>query len=159
MAVYDSTDHQLGDYLLGQATGYSTSAWGSLGAQEYRRQQAHRDASFQIGRRPPNGSAGSVASSGVFDAAGEFGSEWTETISEFVASTFSWIPNCFGWIFKLIGVVAFFAGGVHYEFTGFALVAIAASGWLRRSSKARSSSRSASHWLSLTSASWLPCLF
>ena len=73
MPVHDSTDHKLGDNLLGQATGYSTSTWGSLGAQEYRRTQAHLDASFEIGRHPSGNSAQTAAGSGIFDAAAAFG--------------------------------------------------------------------------------------
>ena len=130
MPVHDSTDHKLGDNLLGQATGYSTSTWGSLGAQEYRRTQAHRDASFEIGRHPSGNSAQTAAGSGIFDAAAAFGWHWTETISDFVASLFCWMQHSFARFFKLASVVAFFAGGIHYEFTGFALLAIAASGWL-----------------------------
>lgn len=129
MPVHDSTDHKLGDYLLGQATGYSASTWGSLGAQEHRRRQAHRDASFEIGRYPSGSSVQVAAGSGILDAAAAFGWHWTETISDFVASLFSWVPHSFGWFFKLASVVAFFAGGIHYEFTGIALLAISAAGW------------------------------
>ena len=63
MAIYDSTDHKLGDYLLGKATGYYDNAYSSLGAEHYRHTQKLRDEALSITYRP------SQSGPGIFDDA------------------------------------------------------------------------------------------
>lgn len=127
MAIYDSTDHKLGDYLLGKATGYYDNAYSSLGAEHYRHTQKLRDEALSITYRP------SQSGPGIFDdafaEAGDFGSEWAETIIEYGSGAFTWVPAWTGTVLKLICVFLFLVAGVQYEFTGWGLLLVAGSGW------------------------------
>ena len=97
------------------------------GAREYANRRGSQQVREQIAS---GGGASRAAGPGVFDDAGEFAGEWTDNTVEFISSAFTWVPNWVGLAFRLISIIAFLAGGVHYGFTGFTLIAIAASGWL-----------------------------
>ncbi|WP_417387445.1 hypothetical protein [Gimesia sp.] len=127
MAVYDSTDHKLGDYLLGKATGYAGSVYSSLGAEHFRYEQKQRDQNLSMRYTP--GSSGPGILDEAFQSAGDFASEWTETIVDYVASVFKWVPSWVGMVLKVLCVFAFLTGGVNYGFTGWGLLFVTGTGW------------------------------
>ena len=127
MAVYDSTDHQLGDYLLGKATGYYDNVYSSLGAEHYRYEQKQRDQNFDKRYNP--GPSGPGILDEAFEEAGDFASEWTETIVDYVKSVFTWVPSQAGMAFKVICILTFLTAGVQFGFTGWGLLLLTGSGW------------------------------
>lgn len=60
---------------------------------------------------------------------GDFASEWTETIVDYVKSVFTWVPSQVGMAFKVICILAFLTAGVQFGFTGWGLLLLTGSGW------------------------------
>ncbi|QDV50087.1 hypothetical protein [Gimesia fumaroli] len=128
MAIYDSTDQELSDYITGKATGCAYNAYSSLGV-DHRNQANQWGGTNYTGGNSSKGSAGPGVFDDVFNAAGDFANEWTETIVELISSVFRWVPERTGLALRLMGIMAFLIGGVSYELGGWSLLAVTATGW------------------------------
>ncbi|WP_417389123.1 hypothetical protein [Gimesia sp.] len=128
MAIYDSTDPELSDYIIGKTTGHAYNVYSSLGVD-------HRNQASQWGGANYSGGSSSRVSAGpgifdsAFEAAGDFAEEWTETIVEVISSAFRWVPERTGLALRLTGIMAFLICGVSYELGGWSLLAVTATGW------------------------------
>lgn len=127
MAIYDSTDHQLGDYLLGKATGYYDSPYSALGAEHYQYEQKQRDKNLNL-RYTPSKSGPGILDEALSEAGG-FAEKWSEAIIDFVSGAFTWVPAWTGLVLKIACVFLFLVVGVQYEFSGWGLLLVTGSGW------------------------------
>ncbi|PQO26401.1 hypothetical protein C5Y96_20430 [Blastopirellula marina] len=124
-------ENDLHDYWTAQIDGSRNvaSPMSMLGGQTYDNWQGRQP---YTGPTFFDGSAKSVGASGetIFDAAREFGEEWTEFVCELLEDWFAWVPGWVGLVFKFTGVFVMLVLAVQLDLTGgLSLLGFAIAGW------------------------------